>query len=577
VRLAIAAAHATLLAALLAWSWRKWPDPLVDFGRELYLPWQITRGRVLYRDIASLFGPLSPYVNALWFRLFGVSLMTLAWCNVVVFAAALAGIYHLIRVSTDRVTATAAGLTTLLLFGFSQYVSIGNYNFVTPYSHEATYGFALAVAALVCLQRALTTQRLRWWALGGIAFGSVALTKPEILVASAFAVTVGILAATMAGAGEWRAAVRGTATFVLAAVLPSAAFLSYFTRFMPLPEALRAVGGAWTAIGADVAANAFYARGMGLDDPAANAWRMAMAFSGFIAYILAAALVAQTRIWRVALLAVGILLVPWGTFPRALPLIAATTLVAAVRLVRTSRDARDRVGRHVTLAMWSAFALALLAKMVLNARIAHYGFYLALPATVTTIALVCSVIPEWIAGTWGTARALGFRHIMAWTIVAAAAPYVGLSYGWYAMKQLPVAAGGDRFFAAVGPDRWEGAAVADAVAALGATAPADATIAVLPEGVMINYLLRRESPLRVVNFMPPESMAFGEDAIVQSLEAAPPDFIVLVRKDTSEYGYPAFGADARYGSRTLAWVRERYVPWRRIGDGAIEIVRRSRS
>ena len=40
------------------------------FGRELYVPWQLTQGKVLYRDIESIFGPLSPYLNALWMRLF---------------------------------------------------------------------------------------------------------------------------------------------------------------------------------------------------------------------------------------------------------------------------------------------------------------------------------------------------------------------------------------------------------------------------------------------------------------------------------------------------------------------------
>ena len=49
-----------VFAALLWWSWRRWPDPLVDFGRELYVPWRINAGQVLYRDLASLFGPLSP-------------------------------------------------------------------------------------------------------------------------------------------------------------------------------------------------------------------------------------------------------------------------------------------------------------------------------------------------------------------------------------------------------------------------------------------------------------------------------------------------------------------------------------
>ena len=45
---------------LSVWSWQKWRHPLVDFGRELYTPWQLAQGKVLYRDIEAIFGPFSP-------------------------------------------------------------------------------------------------------------------------------------------------------------------------------------------------------------------------------------------------------------------------------------------------------------------------------------------------------------------------------------------------------------------------------------------------------------------------------------------------------------------------------------
>lgn len=64
--------NVTLLAGLaisLAYiSWGKWPDPLIDFGRELYLPWRITQGAVLFKDEMHLYGPLSPYLNSLFFE-----------------------------------------------------------------------------------------------------------------------------------------------------------------------------------------------------------------------------------------------------------------------------------------------------------------------------------------------------------------------------------------------------------------------------------------------------------------------------------------------------------------------------
>ena len=74
-------------AALAAWTWRAWPDPVVDFGRELYVPWRLAQGDTLFRDIAWFNGPLSPYWNALWFRAFGTGLMTIVLVNLALLAA----------------------------------------------------------------------------------------------------------------------------------------------------------------------------------------------------------------------------------------------------------------------------------------------------------------------------------------------------------------------------------------------------------------------------------------------------------------------------------------------------------
>ena len=85
---------------------------------------------------------------------------------------------------------------------------------------------------------------------------------------------------------------------------------------------------------------------------------------------------------------------------------------------------------------------------------------------------------------------------------------------------------------------------------------------------MLNYLLRRASPLRIVTLMPPEILIFGEDAVLQSLVSAPPDFVALVAKDTSEYGYPPFGSAAHYGQRTMQWIRSHYRSVAVVGRGS---------
>jgi len=45
---------AAVFLAMLVWTWQTWADVLVDFGVQLYVPQQLARGKVLYRDIGPV-------------------------------------------------------------------------------------------------------------------------------------------------------------------------------------------------------------------------------------------------------------------------------------------------------------------------------------------------------------------------------------------------------------------------------------------------------------------------------------------------------------------------------------------
>jgi len=125
----------------------RWPDLLIDFSRDLYTSAQLAEGKVLYRDIAFFTGPLSPYLNALWLRLFGTSLRTLAVCNFVVLIGFLWLLYRTSREVGSRFAATAACLVFVTTFGLAHLVPMGNYNFLCPYSHDMVHGLVLGVGA----------------------------------------------------------------------------------------------------------------------------------------------------------------------------------------------------------------------------------------------------------------------------------------------------------------------------------------------------------------------------------------------------------------------------------------------
>jgi hypothetical protein len=100
------------------------------------------------------------------------------------------------------------------------------------------------------------------------------------------------------------------------------------------------------------------------------------------------------------------------------------------------------------------------------------------------------------------------------------------------------------------------------------TAPTN-TLAVLPEGVMLNYLTRRDNPTPYVVFAF-EVWAFGEQTMLAAYEKNPPDYIVLVQRDSSEYGVPYFGLQKGYGWDVMQWVRRNYEPVELIGSEPLQ-------
>ena len=76
---------------------------------------------------------------------------------------------------------------------------------------------------------------------------------------------------------------------------------------------------------------------------------------------------------------------------------------------------------------------------------------------------------------------------------------------------------------------------------------------------------------------------FGEERICEAFQSHPPDLIVVVHKETSEFGFRFFGND--YARRLGAWIKANYRPvWLRgppplRGDegGILLMERRSRS
>src|SRR5690606_29252028 len=114
---------------MLALSWQTWTDPIVDFGRELYVPWRLSEGEKLYDDVQYFSGPVSPYFNSIFIRIFGLHLMTLGWANVAIFALICVGLYRIGTRISDRTSTTIALIGVIVVCGFGRLTHRANFNF----------------------------------------------------------------------------------------------------------------------------------------------------------------------------------------------------------------------------------------------------------------------------------------------------------------------------------------------------------------------------------------------------------------------------------------------------------------
>ncbi|MBM3991920.1 MAG: hypothetical protein FJ298_13050 [Planctomycetes bacterium] len=568
------ASLACAFVALMAWTWGTWPDALVDFGRELYVPWRMSEGALLHRDLAWFNGPLSPHFNALLFELFGVGLSTLVWANAALFAGSLALLHFVLRRAASADAATVACAVVIATCGFGQQVGIGNYNQLAPYSHEATHGLLLALASLALLTAWSGRGSVVLVLAAGFTTGLAFLTKPETFVAA----LVGSLVALVLASRNARFPIlRALVTFALGAL--SAVLLSWCLQIPAhgSDAAWRSTLGAWPRLASSTVSELeFYRRGMGVDAPLANLGRMfawalgALALIGLgigVGTLVARKVGERSGALASALASAAVLALAWPMLPasqaaRPWPLVALATLAHASWSTLRQRGA----DRRPVLAGFAALSLALLAKMLLNARLVQYGFTLALPGTALVAVVAWDHLPALLARRSISPRVT--RAAGAILLVGLAFASLAATRRYHQRKLVTLGTGPDAFRADARGQvvdatlKW-----IERARGAGASAP---TLVALPEGVMVNYLARLENPTPYVNFMPPELVLFGEDAILAALRATPPDIVLLTHKNTQEYGFPWFGRD--YGQALVRWVMENYEPAALLGDPPLGLV-----
>lgn len=555
-------------------SWRKWNHPIIDFGRELYTPWRLSEGAVLYRDVESVYGPLSQYLNAGLFKCFGPGLMVLVAANLVVVGLIISLVYFSFRAGWGVVGALAASVVFVSVFAFSQYLSVGNFNYATPYSHETTHGMLVALALLTVLVRWIRKPTVRRNGVVGVLLGLTFILKPEFILAGILLLLVATLLTRKAsGRWPWRA-------FLVVccwAIVPTAAFAVYFASQMGLARGVMVASYAWLGVLLNpITTKTHQAIALGFDHLGSN--------------LLAHAIAALVAMSSIGALLFGLRIS--SRFPQPYLRLAARVILAAGAIFAATRIEWIHIGRCLLglsviywallfRATWSdreqrepprwcllavTLAIALLGRMLLNGRIYQFGYFQA--------ALAAMVI---VAGL--TTGRLGLRKIDApGEALTRALVFAGLflpgifalmvhSHNWLKRETYSIGSDRDMFYTFPPTVDVTGETLSRVVDLL-RHAPASSTLLALPEGGMINYLARMKNPLPQFQYYSFTTENGLESNVVHALEQTPPDWVAIINRDLRDFGIQNYGIDGN-GREIILWINRNYEMVLHVGGNPL--------
>lgn len=569
----------------LAVSWQRWGNPLVDCGREMNQPLRLAQGEMLYSEVRHIYGPLSPYINATLYSVFGPSLNVLYAEGIITAIIILALVYYISRQLMGRAPSATATLSVIWLCAFKQ---AGNY--VLPYAYSALHGCALGLVTLALLIRFIKTGKQnkeaspRLLAVAGLAAGLTILAKTEMGLA---ALVTGVVAVGLVYYPNKLLLLRRAALFLAPAVMIVAAVYGYiaaqvgwhtlshdsFLFLQDLPEELVY----------------FNKRMSGFDQPFESVVQMVgmtgrvAAFAMIIGVISilvtrrkklqpahkitlaetaadGAGRATYTHLWL--LLGLSLLLfvlipstgsVKWDKGPYlAMPLLLVGLLIPAViKYQKQNAKSGDGWKRTVILVVIAVYALASLARVMLRVRSGGaYSSYL-LPASVI-IFMYIWVVP--FANlfrerrTRRMARNIVIGILMFDTFITAGI----LGYRYRARNTYRLAAERGTMIAV--SDLGQG--FEEALNFVERETAKGESIAVMPEGTSINFLADRPNPLREEITTPGFLSEEGQQRAINQLIASNTQYVLVTNRPTAEFSFEVLGRD--YHKRLMQWIEENY-------------------
>lgn len=519
------------MTVVLSASWGRWLDPILDVGRDLYIPEKLVEGKQLYRDFQYQFPPVAPYLLALGTLAVGSDLSGYTAMGCTIGAAVALALFFLLR----RVAGRAAAFTGAMLFVTLNLTAASNWgsNFIFPYAHAATIGTMFVLLHLLFMSRYLFGRRLQldFWA--GFACGVLAAgcklefamffgasylyvllfqRIPRKLVIASLICLLGLFA------GSWAVFGGGPANhdWLRSNIL----FLVDQPRF-----------------------EAFYATVTGTNQIRTNVFKslhgvaIVLAFAGLLAAVTRTAATSGRGKW-VGIALISVVLAALCIYGSDYLFFRSWSLLQIALVPLALRHPRSPLAFLLIASLLSSF------RIFLNLTPAWYGFFLMVPVYVLILYVLFELVPAYgiysrrVALAWMPLLfLLMFRSQLQQREIWSHCVYpVETRRGTYLDWNLDRAAAIQEFVLVARDAR---------------------SLVVIPESPTLNYFAKVDNPLWNQMFTPHFSgFDWIERDMIAGFEMKKPEYVALVSRPVDEFGYRGFGID--YDRRLATYIGSKY-------------------
>ena len=505
---------------------------LIDFGREVYYPQEILNGKVLYKDLFNIYGPLAYQINALWYMVFGAKLSTLYGIGTCCSILVVSGIYLVAQKFLSKFLSFAIGVFTIAV-GVAT-TSLFNFNF--PYSWAVLYGLVAFLFSLYFLLKFSDDKNVQNLCISSF-LGGVAVTCKYDFLLYAF-----IILAIIVRSKNWKA-------LLVFVIVPILSFGTLFAQGLRVESLINSL--ATTSLMAKSKTLTYFYQNSGIYFHPKVPMTVFTLFLKFaipvVAIFYGKYFADKKRVLAVILSIFGWLFFVW-TFDTKyslgfLPLLILIFLGIEIFNIKTKRTKFD-----LKLMLLLISTLAVCAKVFWVLLLGSYGNYYVSIALIAFFAFIFKYVPK------------NLESIAGNLVILMSLLYIFTNINSIELTNNKISTP----IGTIYTSKANAESSNQLIDFINKNTKQDDKIVIFPEGMTINFLAQRHSDDYYNSLLPLYTETFGEEKIINHYKEKLPEFVIFNNLDMKDYYFRYICQD--YALKFCGFIQNNYEFQTVIGD-----------